>query len=343
MRRFPSRQACFWILNSLVWLLILGVGLIMSRTFIVSKGNFGTFLIIRSLAGFCLTTALHFTLRRPFFANMPQVKRWMSGWMVCLAFCILATPLLYPIHVRFSMEFHEILALIVPRVFCITVWLIMYFGIQAGDQHLGLTVRQLKLDKARLSEELRMLQAQVSPHFLFNSLNAVVANKDDAAKVVDVTESLAEFLRFSLRQTKPLDRLGVELDALEQYLCVQQHRFGERLACSVEYDPAARGTLVPTLIVQPLLENAINYGAAPADQVLQIRVVALCDAGRLHVKVHNTGEWLTPDPLRSSGTGLANLRRRLHLIYGDAASLAVSHEGGWVTVLVDLPMTPPTL
>lgn len=341
LRNFSSRNAWFWILSAFFWGGALIVGLTTTRIF-ATRPSAETLIVCRSLFGFSSSAVIHYVIGKPCFRKMPQVKRWIAGWLLSLVLCALAIPLLYPIHLGLALESHEMIRLIIPRFFVMTAWLVMYFGIQAADEYFSLMVRQLKLDKARLSQELSLLQAQIAPHFLFNSLNAILANKDDPAKVVDVTESLAEFLRFSLRQTRPMERLGVELNALEPYLCVHQHRFGERLECSMEYDVASRGTLVPTLIVQPLLENAIIYGKASSDGVLQIRVSALCDAGRLLIQVRNTGEWLTPDPDRSSGTGLANLRRRLRLIYQDTANLTFGQDEGWVTAIISLPISPVT-
>jgi LytS/YehU family sensor histidine kinase len=201
--------------------------------------------------------------------------------------------------------------------------------------------RALEAEAAARLAEVRLLQSQMNPHFLFNALNAVLASKDEPQEVERVTQGLADYLRAALRASRPLEPLGREFDALEGYLTVEEARFGTRLACSIDCDRAARGVLVPPLLVQPLVENAIKYGANPEGGPLRVAVRAAVADGRLTVEVANTGTWQTaPEPTRSHGLGLHGLRRRLELLYGRAASVAIAEADGWVRVRVTVPVDP---
>jgi anti-sigma regulatory factor (Ser/Thr protein kinase) len=199
-------------------------------------------------------------------------------------------------------------------------------------------------EAAAREAELGLLRAQVNPHFLFNALNLIVAEAEDDPRLArDAALALAEFLRYSLATRAERAPLGEELDALENYLAVEQRRHGARLDCTVEANAAARAALAPTLCVLPLVENALKYGARTRPPPWIIRVEATVDAGgRLRVVVRNTGDWVEPGTAAargaaSTGTGLANLRRRLALLHGGAATVTAGPRDGGVEAVVETP------
>ena len=191
--------------------------------------------------------------------------------------------------------------------------------------------------------ELRQLQEQMNPHFLFNALNAVVASKDDPEAVESVTRDLADYLRFTLGEARTFEPLARELQALEKYLAVQAARFGENLVCRVAYDRAAYGVYVPPMLIQPILENALHYGAQTSSMPLRVSVTAKVADGMLEVVVANTGRWVTPDKTRSPSTGIRSLRKRLALLVDKEATVDTvidpDLDGGWVRVVIRLPAT----
>lgn len=121
-----------------------------------------------------------------------------------------------------------------------------------------------------------------------------VASKDDPEAVEQVTQDLSEYLRFSLREARALEPLARELHALEKYPAVQQRRFGENLVCRITADRAAPRVLVPPMMNQPLLENALNYGAQTSSMPLQVNVRASVKDDVLEVIVANSGRWVPP-------------------------------------------------
>ncbi len=209
------------------------------------------------------------------------------------------------------------------------IWIVLYFGIKQG-QTIALA------DQANREAELSLLQAQVQPHFLFNALNSIIAEAKDTDKVRFLTHSLAEYLRFSLRQKRFLYPFGEEVQALKSYVAIQRVRFGDKLECRFEVQPDAMEHLVPSSLVQPLLENALKYGQRTSPPPLRILLAAsVTPDHRLVVRVENTGQWVNPEP-SSTQTGLSNLRRRLELIYGGRASLSLDSKEGTVVACISL-------
>jgi two-component system, LytTR family, sensor histidine kinase AlgZ len=248
-----------------------------------------------------------------------------------------------------------------PLLFALGV--LLYLLVAAGH-YLALAVETSRSAERRALEarvlareaELKALRAQVDPHFLFNSLNAVAALAGgDPAAARRMALMLADFLRQSLRlverDTIPLDE---ELALARAYLAIEQVRFGERLAVAERLDPAAGDAPVPPLLLQPLVENAVKHGIA-----------GLVDGGRIEIATHLRGVFITVEVVndrdpegsgrgdrgvgavgrggrggRGAGTdgiGLANVRRRLAARYGDEAHLRTTAEPGRFRVEVRLP------
>lgn len=194
----------------------------------------------------------------------------------------------------------------------------------------------------RLAEaRLRALEAQLNPHFLFNTLNAVsvLALRGDQEAVTRTLSRLGDILRASLdARRRQLVPLREELALLDGYLEIQQVRFGERLAVTREIDPAALPGLVPTLLTQPLVENAVQHGIAPRPGPGRIEIRAARDGGRLSFSVRDTGAGFSgaAGPTEER-IGLSNTRERLARLYGGDASLScanVPDGGALVTVSV---------
>ena len=223
-------------------------------------------------------------------------------------------------------------------LFFFALWIGFYFAGSLFFDSVELLRRQQK-------SELALLRNQMQPHFLFNALTAVMAVSDDKEKVETLTQSLADYLRFSLSKSDedyaPLDE---ELNALENYLHVEKVRFGANLVCQIDANQETRSLKTPKHLVQPLLENAIKYGQQTSPMPLSILIQAQLADGALHITVENTGSWVEPSPATSRGKdngigiGISNLRRRLHLTYGDRASLTYEKSSRRVLARVTLPI-----
>ena len=212
-------------------------------------------------------------------------------------------------------------------------WALVYFMAKQ-------TLHNRALAQANRSTEMEVLRAQIHPHFLFNALNAIIAEAKNHEKVRDITQSLADFLRFSLQPRQELEPLSKELAALENYLKVQKVRFEEKLQYEVDADPLAAACLVPAFLVLPLLENALKYGQQTSPLPLRIYVAASVRGKQLRIVVKNSGEWVEPNPKTSLNTGIINLKKRLGLLYGTNASLNIDRAGDGILAALSLPISP---
>jgi len=188
--------------------------------------------------------------------------------------------------------------------------------------------------------ELRALKSQINPHFIFNSLHSISAlTSIDPSKAREMCISLADFLRITLGMgEKKLIPLSDELELVHRYLAVEKVRFGSRLQMEEQVEAEALTCIIPPLLLQPLVENAIVHGIAHLPQGGWIRLEVRSQANRLIILVENN---LDPDlrpAKRHNGIGLANVRERVDTRYGKASSFAAKCEGDTFRVAISLPV-----
>lgn len=186
--------------------------------------------------------------------------------------------------------------------------------------------------------ELKALRAQVNPHFLFNCLHSISAlTSADASKAREMCILLADFLRTTLRLGgKETITLDEELALVRGYLAIEKVRFGTRVHMEEEVDKGTAGLLLPPLLLQPLVENAIRHGIANLPEGGIIRLAAQRNDDGVSIEVENSFDPDTPSPLKT-GLGLDNIRQRLNARYGTDASIAVRTEGNRFSVKLKLP------
>jgi two-component system sensor histidine kinase AlgZ len=186
--------------------------------------------------------------------------------------------------------------------------------------------------------ELKALRAQVNPHFLFNCLHSISAlTSVDAARAREMCILLADFLRTTLRvggqETITIEE---ELALIRGYLAIEKVRFGARVKMEEQVENEAMGLLLPPLLLQPLVENAIRHGIANLPEGGVIGLSVHRNADSVSIVVENSFDPDTPSALKT-GLGLDNVRRRLHTRYGDDASVSVGTEGNRFSVKLRLP------
>ena len=195
-------------------------------------------------------------------------------------------------------------------------------------------------EKREIEAHLKLLQAQIEPHFLFNTLANVSSLIDtEPALAKQLLERLNDWLRVALARARSSSAtLGDELDMLENYLEIMEIRFGERLRWRFEVPEEARALGFPPMLLQPLLENALRHGVEPKLGGGEIVLRAACDGACLRVEVVDNGMGLA-DNASSGGAGLANIRARLEALFGDAGSLTLnSNAEGGVTATLIVPL-----
>jgi sensor histidine kinase YesM len=220
-----------------------------------------------------------------------------------------------------------------------TIWTILYLTITTMRHSSEVRRTQMQMKLALSDAELRALEAQINPHFLFNCLNSIRGMiVEDAAQAQDMVTKLANILRYTLQRdrshTVPLE---TEVEAVSDYLALESIRFEDRLRFRVELADDVRRMEIPAMLLQTLVENAIKHGVerVPEGGVLAIR--AELDGGLLRIEVENPGS--LHSPLSSSTrVGLTNARERLRILYAERASLSLLATGkGRVTATLLIP------
>ena len=209
--------------------------------------------------------------------------------------------------------------------------------------------RRLEVAAAQLSEQLThaqldTLRAQLNPHFLFNSLNgiAVLARRGKVADVEHMVTRLADLLRHSLESSRTqLVTLRVELEAVRRYLEIEQIRFGDRLIVAIDVDDSLLDHMVPSFLLQPLVENAVRHGLVDARGPLRVDVRASMRDRELVIGISDDGAGIDAQDAGEGGIGLANTRARLRALYGDAASLTLSPGNRGVGTIVTVVLPAP--
>jgi LytS/YehU family sensor histidine kinase len=179
---------------------------------------------------------------------------------------------------------------------------------------------------------LDSLRRQVEPHFLFNSLNAIAGliREGRSETAVTTIAGLSDFLRRVLEDSNRQEvSLSEEIEYLQKYLEIQKVRFAERLAVKVQVPSELLESQVPSLILQPMVENAIKHGIAKRAQGGEIRVSAVRLNGMLKLTVYNDGPALAAHSKNGrSGIGISNTRTRLQSLYGNSFELSLQNHGG---------------
>jgi Histidine kinase len=220
------------------------------------------------------------------------------------------------------------------------IWVAVYFGIAIQRRRHRAELRQVQLAEALQAAELRLLKAQLNPHFLFNALNGVRALiAGDPAKAQDAVTRLARTLRYTLSSGEEnLVTMAHELEMVDDYLALESLRLAERLKVVREIAPAATMVRIPAMLMQTLVENAIKHGIAALKQGGTLRIAAHVVASELIIEVVNQCPEGTALELRPESVGLKNLSERLRLLFGPAARLHLDLSGpGLAIAEVRLP------
>lgn len=337
-----ERIILFWILQITGWLASFFVVLVAAK---LTDTTIGWLLIFRTGFGFLATSIFLRPLLRYFRS------KFAFGFVKLLVICVLLAIIFGSLDSYLTERFGVLVGLdmqsaavtlyikaaYVMRSAIFGFWILLYFVINYWLDSRAALLQTARLEMDKQASDLKLLRAQVNPHFLFNALNSILAVCDEPQKVTAITQALADYLRFSLRSGDGRQPLGEELDALESYLRVEKIRFTDRFEYTIQAEAAARSKLVPGALVQPLVENAIKFGQRTSPQPLRIAIQARLREGDLEVLVENSGHWVSEGDLSSTGIGLSSLRQRLQLLCGPRASVSVKSPPASVILQVILP------
>ena len=343
---FEQKNRAFWILQAVGW-----SGYLVLRT--VSSISNGLSLqaivplVIESIIGYCITLLL--SALYGVYRTLPRFP-FIALSIVTLA----AATALYAVLDAFSFSFIKLdspginLTLILGTVFLnftvLAGWSALYFGINfyliVEDQ-----IDQLeRLGNQASSAQLAMLRYQLNPHFLFNTLNSistlVLLKQTERANAM--LSRLSSFLRYTLANEPTAHvTLAQEIDTLKLYLDLEKMRFEHRLRASFSVDPRVALARLPSMLLQPLVENAIKYAVTPQEEGADIEVLAQLIGERVQIVVSDTGPGLSEtktQPSLSTGVGLANIRDRLGQAYGPDHRFETGQgPGGGFRVEIEIP------
>jgi two-component system, LytTR family, sensor kinase len=336
----------FWTFQIAGWLAF-GAAMGLSRIARYPLGYMLATKTVLMVLGFAITLGLR-ALYRPLLAREPSLGRLILVATVVSYAAALAWTALYNIGDAAVYEWYfgrplrnvTLTGGALYHAFVLVAWSVLYVG---AREHVQLQVereRALRAEALASGARLQALRYQINPHFLFNTLNAVstLVVERQTSEATRMIARLSDFLRLTLNErTGDEVPLAEELDFVQRYLDIEQVRFGERLRLDVAVGSDAHDAMVPVLLLQPLVENAVKHGVAAREEGGRIAVRAERDGATLRIVVSDDGPG-PGAPGGGRGIGLANTRERLRTLYGDAQRLQlVASPDGGTRVVVELP------
>ncbi|ALO42167.1 sensor histidine kinase [Pseudoalteromonas phenolica] len=330
-----NRQRFFWVLQIAGWIGYALVNYIGSKVFEM-RDIYVFVIVLNAYAGCLMTVPLRYLYRKIW-----NSKPWVLIVVVFSASYVTGT--LWSVIQKFNLweiyrhgyrptEWFYYFQQGLDSVYIILCWSGLYFGIKYYQLLQSERQKALKANTMAHEAQLKMLRYQLNPHFLFNTLNAIstlilVEENKDANQMVS---RLSDFLRYTLN-TDPIKKVPLEqeIHALNLYLEIEKVRFDERLSIDVSMSEEAKQALVPSLLLQPLIENSIKYAIAHMTEGGKLEIKAQVFANELLLEVGDNGpgaDIKNGKLLNASGVGIANTQDRLKTLYENNYSFALSHN-----------------
>jgi len=343
---FRDRGRLFWILNIAGWTgytLAAWLGALAHE----KPESYFAVIVVTAVTGLIITVPMRWMYRR-LWSRSPfalAVGLLLTSYAIAFGWRWLQNYLYYD-WVKSSWQPEHVMDYVsgvMGSFYILLCWSGLYIGIKYYQKLQDQTEQTLKAISAAHQAQLKMLRYQLNPHFLFNTLNAISTLILDGANETanQAVSRLSDFLRYTL-DNDPMSRvtLGSELAALGLYLEIEKVRFGDRLVIEKKIEDKAKIALVPSLILQPLVENAIKYAITPSEDGGTLKISARVQRNTLVLQISDTGPGLGNGNggQKSSGVGLKNTRERLQQLYGEdqAFTLAPNDPTG-LTITINMP------
>ena len=344
-----SRNALFWTLHAAGWSAY-AIAQYFGALLYEKPVSYQQVIAIAAVAGFVLSMPMRYIYRALWGRPLRTI---ITGVLATCYVTALALRTVINVSYRELVEpewrfktLFELFGGALSTTYLLLCWSALYFGIKYYESLQA--QREAALRSAALAKEaqLKMLRYQLNPHFLFNTLNAIstlILDNQNRVASHAVTR-LSEFLRYSLDQD-PMKKVTLrqELEALELYLNTERLRFGERLRIEYAVEERAMDALVPSLLLQPLIENAVKYAVSPREVGGSIRIEGRVRGSMLEISVIDDGPGLSSRAqLEGRGVGLRNTRERLEVLYGERHRFAVlnSHPGLRIEIGLPIELAP---
>jgi two-component system LytT family sensor kinase len=300
-----------------------------------------SFMSTVKLAALCF--ALSYTLRyyRPDETRSLYLLLWVAAlaglWVWVVNFVLskmFAQDAAYLLFLERSLTIRYCIGFLVTGGFILFYWVWYYVRTRQED-----TDRRLQMEKLAREAELVSLRQQLQPHFLFNTLNSISAlagsQPEEARKMI---HQLSDFLRGTLKKDDHQTvTLAGELDHLQLYLEIEKVRFGHRLNTFIECNEECRDLLLPSLLLQPIVENAIKFGLYDTTDAVTINITAKAESNFLVVSISNPYDPATAKPRQGTGFGLSSVNRRLSLLFGRNDLLQTVTEDNIFIATIKIP------
>ncbi len=347
---FDDKNHAFWVLQSAGW-----TGYLVLRSLGGLANNMGLLFVVptalTTATGYSLTLLMASAFRR--LIRMRPVFTWTISIFILIAAAAIFSSIESWAHATFYRprempEGIQFFGAILLDFSLLAAWSACYYGINFYLMLEEQSDRVERLEHQASSAQLEMLRYQLNPHFLFNTLNSIstLVLLKETQRANAMLSRLSNFLRYTLAtEASGTVSLSQEVETLKLYLDIEKMRFEDRLRSTFDIDPEATVARLPSLLLQPLVENAIKYAVTPleegADILVEARVAGADIDRRLVLTVSDTGPGLTDGstrPTYSTGVGLANIRDRLAQAYGTDHRFEVqTGRGEGFGVLIDIP------
>jgi two-component system, LytTR family, sensor kinase len=341
-----NRNLTFWSLHAMGWSAY-AIAQYLGAMLYGKAIAYNKVIIFAAVSGFLLSAWLRYLCR--WLWNKPPAV--MIGVGVICAYVTafiwrlpvnLAYVILFPEEREHMVKWIDYTNGTVSSTYLMVCWMGLYFGFRYYESMQQQREAALRSSALAQEAQLKMLRYQLNPHFLFNTLNAIstliLDNRNTTAN--SAVTGLSEFLRYTLDQD-PMKKVTVaqEVDALNLYLEIEKLRFGPRLTLEYAIDANASGMLMPSLLLQPLIENAIKYAVSPREQGGAIRIGAHVTGGMLQLEVSDDGPGMVDSSRLTNGrgVGIRNTRERLQVLYGERGVVQVHNTEPGLRVALTFP------
>jgi Putative regulator of cell autolysis len=347
MQLNKNRNLTFWSLHALGWSAY-GISQYLGALLYGKAVAYNKVIMIAAISGFVLSAWLRYLCR--WLWNKPPAV--MVGFALGSAYVtalLWRLPINWAYHKFFEHEWmgeethwFDYFGGALSATYLMVCWIGLYFGFRYYESMQAQREAALRSSALAQEAQLKMLRYQLNPHFLFNTLNAIstliLDNRNSVAN--SAVTGLSEFLRYTLDQD-PMKKVTVaqEVDALNLYLEIEKLRFGPRLTIEFAIDDNASTTLMPSLLLQPLIENAIKYAVSPRERGGTIRIGAHVTGGMLQLEVSDDGPGMVNAPRLTNGrgVGIRNTCERLQVLYGERGVVQVLNTEPGLRVALTFP------
>jgi two-component system LytT family sensor kinase len=345
-----NRNLTFWSLHAMGWSAY-AISQYLGALLYGKAVAYNKVILIAAISGFVLSSWLRYLCR--WLWNKPPIVMVGIGLLSAYATALVwRLPInwayqTYFEHERMEEEAHwfDYFGGALSATYLMVCWIGLYFGFRYYESMQAQREAALRSSALAQEAQLKMLRYQLNPHFLFNTLNAIstliLDNRNRVAN--SAVTGLSEFLRYTLDQD-PMKKVTVaqELDALNLYLNIEKLRFGQRLAIEFAIDENASTMLMPSLLLQPLIENAIKYAVSPREQGGKIRIGGHVTGGMLQLEVSDDGPGMVNAPRLTNGrgVGIRNTCERLQVLYGERGVVQVHNTEPGLRVALTFPAEP---